>query len=126
MKTPSASLSATEVRAIVLRSQGLAEEVSAFGLGKKAVLKTIQHLCYVQVDPINIGEKSSRFMSPICQNSVFSPCETLWNNLVFEPTFKDFDGIRSAFVNALTDFARFQECDRWKISRVEPKAFKVS
>ena len=38
------SLSVTEVRAIVLRSQRLAEDLLPFGLGKTAVLKAIQHL----------------------------------------------------------------------------------
>jgi uncharacterized protein len=58
MKTPLASLSAAEVRAIVLRSQGLAEDASPFGLGKPAVLKAIQHLGYIQVDPINVLQRA--------------------------------------------------------------------
>jgi uncharacterized protein len=52
------SLSVTEVRAIVLRSQRLAEDVSPFGLGKTAVLKAIQHLGYIQVDPINALQRA--------------------------------------------------------------------
>jgi uncharacterized protein len=48
------------------------------------------------------------------------------HNLVFEPTFRDFKALESAFVDALKDFARFQECDQWKISRTEPKAFRIS
>jgi hypothetical protein len=51
-------LSVTEVKAIVLRSQGLAENASRFGLGKAAVLKAIQHLGYVQVDPINVLQRA--------------------------------------------------------------------
>jgi uncharacterized protein len=47
------------------------------------------------------------------------------HNLVFEPTFRDFEAVRSAFRSALADFTRFQECDQWKISRVEPKAFRI-
>src|SRR5258707_7509943 len=52
------SLSVTEVRAIVLRSQRLAEDVLPFGLGKTAVLKAIQHLGYIQVDPINVLQRA--------------------------------------------------------------------
>jgi uncharacterized protein YcaQ len=48
------------------------------------------------------------------------------HNLVFEPTFQDFEAVKSAFASALNDFTRFQECDQWKISRVEPKAFRIS
>jgi uncharacterized protein len=48
------------------------------------------------------------------------------HNLVFEPTFHDFEGVKPAFGKALNDFTRFQECDQWKISRVEPKAFSIS
>ena len=47
------------------------------------------------------------------------------HNLVFEPTLQDFEAVKSAFGSALNDFTRFQECDQWKISRVEPKAFKI-
>jgi uncharacterized protein YcaQ len=52
------SLSVTEVRAIVLRSQRLAEDLLPFGLGKTAVLKAIQHLGYIQVDPINVLQRA--------------------------------------------------------------------
>src|ERR1700751_688352 len=51
-------LSITEVRAIVLRSQGLAEDLLPFGLGKTAVLKAIKHLGYIQVDPINVLQRA--------------------------------------------------------------------
>ena len=47
------------------------------------------------------------------------------HNLVFEPTFQDFEAVKSALGSALNDFTRFQECDQWKISQVEPKAFKI-
>jgi uncharacterized protein YcaQ len=47
------------------------------------------------------------------------------HNLVFEPTFQDFEAVKSAFGSALNDFTRFQECGQWKISRVEPKAFRI-
>jgi uncharacterized protein len=47
------------------------------------------------------------------------------HNLVFEPTFRDFKAVMSAFADALKDFTRFQQCDQWKISRVEPKAFRI-
>jgi uncharacterized protein len=47
------------------------------------------------------------------------------HNLEFEPTFRDCKGVKSAFVDALKDFTRFQQCDQWKISRVEPKAFRI-
>ena len=46
-------------------------------------------------------------------------------NLVFEPTFQDFEAVKSAFASALNDFTRYQECDQWKISRVEPKTFRI-
>lgn len=52
------SLSLAEVRAIVLRSQGLADNESPFGLGKPAVLKAVEHLGYVQVDPINVIQRA--------------------------------------------------------------------
>ena len=52
------SLSVTEVRAIVLRSQGLAEDLLPFGLGKTAVLEAIEHLGYIQVDPINVLQRA--------------------------------------------------------------------
>jgi len=52
------SLSITEVRAIVLRSQGLAEDLLPFGLGKTAVLRAIKHLGYIQVDPINVLQRA--------------------------------------------------------------------
>jgi uncharacterized protein YcaQ len=48
------------------------------------------------------------------------------HNLVFEPTFQDFEAVESAFGSALNVFTRFQECDQWKISRVEPKAFRIA
>ena len=52
------SLSPAEVRSIVLRSQGLADNESPFGLGKPAVLKAVEHLGYVQVDPINVIQRA--------------------------------------------------------------------
>ena len=52
------SLSPAEVRAIVLRSQGLADNEAPFGLGKPAVLKAVEHLGYVQVDPINVIQRA--------------------------------------------------------------------
>lgn len=42
-------------------------------------------------------------------------------NLVFEPGFKDFKGIKPGFAKALDDFTRFQECDHWEIGRMEPE-----
>jgi len=53
-----ASLSLAEARAISLRSQGLAEDPAPFGSGKAAVLAAIQHLGYVQVDPINVIQRA--------------------------------------------------------------------
>jgi hypothetical protein len=38
---------------------------------------------------------------------------------------QDFEAVKLAFGSALNDFTRFQECDQWKISQVEPKAFKI-
>ena len=52
------SLTPAEVRAIVLRSQGLADNEAPFGLGKPAVLKAVEHLGYVQVDPINVLQRA--------------------------------------------------------------------
>jgi uncharacterized protein YcaQ len=51
--------------------------------------------------------------------------ELLVHNLVFEPSFRDCKTVKPAFVDALNDFARFQQCSQWKISRVEPKACKI-
>jgi uncharacterized protein len=51
-------LSLAEVRAIVLRSQGLADQESPFGLGKAAVLEAIQHLGYVQVDAVSVIQRA--------------------------------------------------------------------
>jgi uncharacterized protein YcaQ len=58
MRLPPVSLSLAEVRAIVLRSQALADNESPFGLGKAAVLKAVQHLGYVQVDPISVIQRA--------------------------------------------------------------------
>jgi uncharacterized protein YcaQ len=46
------------------------------------------------------------------------------HNLVFEPTFHDLAAVRPAFIKALEEFTRFQGCDEWEISRVEPKTFQ--
>ena len=54
MKSDLPCLSLAEVRAIALRSQGLAENEAPFGHKKAAVLKAVQHLGYVQVDPISV------------------------------------------------------------------------
>jgi uncharacterized protein len=48
------------------------------------------------------------------------------HSLVFEPTFRDFEAVKPAFRHALDNFARFQECDHWKIFRVEPRRFRTS
>jgi uncharacterized protein YcaQ len=42
------------------------------------------------------------------------------HSLVFEPKFLALTAIKSPLVAALDEFARFQECDRWEILRVEP------
>ena len=47
-------------------------------------------------------------------------------NLVFEPTFRELNVLRPAFIEALTAFTRFQQCDNWKILRVVPTAFRIS
>ena len=47
------------------------------------------------------------------------------HNLVFETAFQDFAAIKPPFVSALHDFTRFQECDQWKISRVEPEGITI-
>ena len=48
------------------------------------------------------------------------------HNLVFEPSFTDWQAARPVFLEALRNFSSFQQCDDWKLSRVEPKAFKIS
>jgi uncharacterized protein len=48
------------------------------------------------------------------------------HNLVFEPAFRELGAAKPAFLEALRNFTRFQQCDEWKISRVEPKAFRIS
>lgn len=45
-------------------------------------------------------------------------------NLVFEPFFSATDGFRKAFLDALQDFTRFQQCDECEILRVEPKKMR--
>jgi len=46
------------------------------------------------------------------------------NNLVFEPDISMSEPIKAALFEALRDFTRFQNCDEWKILRVEPKSFR--
>jgi len=46
------------------------------------------------------------------------------NNLVFEPNISMSEPIKAALFEALQDFTRFQNCDEWKILRVEPKSFR--
>ena len=53
-----AVLTLLEVRAIALRSQGLAENGAPFGVGKAGVLRAIQHLGYVQVDTVSVVERA--------------------------------------------------------------------
>jgi uncharacterized protein len=48
------------------------------------------------------------------------------HNLVFEPSFVDWNVVKSSFAEALMHFTRFQQCAGWKITRVEPKAFQIS
>jgi uncharacterized protein YcaQ len=48
------------------------------------------------------------------------------HNLLFEPSFRDWNVVKSSFAEALMHFTRFQQCDGWKITRVEPKAFQIS
>ena len=48
------------------------------------------------------------------------------HHLIFEPSFRDWNVVKSSFADALTHFARFQQCDGWKVTRVEPKAFQIS
>jgi len=46
------------------------------------------------------------------------------HNLVFEPNHSKSDASEKAFLEALRDFTRFQQCDQWEISRVESKAYR--
>jgi uncharacterized protein len=48
------------------------------------------------------------------------------HRLVFEPNFHDWDLVKSSFVEALQVFTRFQQCDGWKVTGVEPKSFRIS
>jgi uncharacterized protein YcaQ len=58
MKTEPISISLAEARAIVLRSQGLADDPAPFGLGKPGVLQAIKHLAYVQVDTVSVIQRA--------------------------------------------------------------------
>jgi len=46
--------------------------------------------------------------------------------LLFEPTFRGLHAVKPDLIEALNQFTRFQQCDTWKISRVEPKSFRLS
>jgi uncharacterized protein len=48
------------------------------------------------------------------------------HHLMFEPSFQDWDAVKSPFADALRHFTRFQQCDDWKITRVGPRAFQIS
>ena len=52
--------------------------------------------------------------------------QLLVHSLLFEPTFQDWHAIEPALVEALNKFTRFQQCDEWKISRMEPKMIHLS
>lgn len=52
------TISLSEARNIALRSQGLADEASPFGVGKEASLRAVQHLGYVQVDTISVVQRA--------------------------------------------------------------------
>jgi uncharacterized protein len=49
----------------------------------------------------------------------------LIHNLVFEPDVTDFAALKPVLADALRNFMRFQQCEEWKISRVEPKTFRL-
>ena len=51
-------LTPAEIRGVVLRAQGLAEELAPFGVGKGAVLEAVRHLGYVQVDTISVLQRA--------------------------------------------------------------------
>jgi uncharacterized protein YcaQ len=50
----------------------------------------------------------------------------LIHNLVFEPDFSDLTAVKPALSEALCNFMRFQQCEEWRISRVEPKTFRLT
>ncbi|HEY0256585.1 MAG TPA: crosslink repair DNA glycosylase YcaQ family protein [Candidatus Methylacidiphilales bacterium] len=52
--------------------------------------------------------------------------ELVVNSLIFEPTFKEFKAVKTALVDALRDFTRFQQCEKWKVVRIDPKSFRVN
>ena len=49
--------------------------------------------------------------------------ELIIHSLVFESTFRELNVLRPVFIEALAGFMRFQQCENWKILRVEPKNF---
>jgi uncharacterized protein YcaQ len=52
------TVSLAEARRMAVRAAGLGEEPAPFGPGKPGVLKTIQHLGYVQVDTISVVQRA--------------------------------------------------------------------
>ena len=50
--------------------------------------------------------------------------QLLIHNLVFEPSFADWKDVKPAFLEALRRFAEFQQCDTWKVARVQPSLFR--
>ncbi len=52
------SISLAQARLISLRAQGLAENAAPFGQGKPAVLRTVEHLGYIQVDTISVVQRA--------------------------------------------------------------------
>jgi uncharacterized protein YcaQ len=53
--------------------------------------------------------------------------ELLIHNLVFEPscTAADWKAAKPSFLEAVRRFADFQQCDTWKVTRIEPAGFRV-
>lgn len=47
------------------------------------------------------------------------------HNLVFEPGFGDWKGVKAGFVEALGRFVEFQQCEKWSVTRVEPAGIKI-
>jgi uncharacterized protein YcaQ len=48
------------------------------------------------------------------------------HRLVFEPDFRDWKAAQPAFREALERFTRFQGCDTWSVTQIEPKGFKIA
>ena len=77
---------------------------------------------WLLVLPILLGD---RLIGRMDVKALRAERQLVIHHLAFEPNFRDWNAVKSSFADALMHFTRFQGCDDWKITRVEPKAFKV-